>query len=62
MIDMPTTIFPVELNDKIHAAFVMDYKTDKWATMCGRSVPDPTAVIHKVTEVTCRRCAAALTP
>jgi hypothetical protein len=57
---MPTTIFPVNLNGKIHAAFVMDYRTDKWATMCGKQVPDPTAVEHRVTEVTCRKCSANL--
>lgn len=58
----PTTIFPVTLKDqKVHAAFVMDYRTDQWATMCGKSVPDPTAVDHRVTEVTCTKCAASLT-
>lgn len=57
---MPTTIFPVHLHGRVHAAFVMDYRTDKWATMCGRQVPDPTAVEHKVTEVTCTKCSQAL--
>lgn len=57
---MTTTIFPVTLSGKVHAAFVMDYRTDKWATMCGKQVPDPAAVIHKVTEVTCRKCAESL--
>lgn len=58
VIEAATTIFPVTLKDnKIHAAFVMDYRTDNWATMCGKDVPDPTAVVHKVTEVTCRKCA-----
>lgn len=57
---MPTTIFPVPLHGRVHAAFVMDYKTDKWGTMCGRNVPDPEAVVHKVTEVTCPKCAESL--
>jgi hypothetical protein len=44
---METTIFPVTLNGKVHAAFVLDYRTDEWATQCGKSVPDPTAVEHR---------------
>jgi len=58
---MATTIFPVTLSGKVHAAFVLDYQTDKWATMCGRQVPDPTAVEHRVAEVTCRKCSENLT-
>lgn len=59
---MKTTIFPVTLkgSDKVHAAFILDYRTDKWATMCGRTVPDPTAVEHRVTEVTCQKCEDSL--
>lgn len=54
---MITTIFPVDLKDgKVHAAFVLDYRTDKWLTQCGRGVPDPTAVEHRVAEVTCKKC------
>lgn len=58
--DAATTIFPVEISGKIHAAFVMDYKTDKFATMCGRQVKNSADVLHKVTVVTCARCADAV--
>jgi hypothetical protein len=57
---MPTTIFPVPLHGRIHAAFVLDYRTDKWATLCGKPIEDAGAVVHKVTEVTCAKCAESL--
>lgn len=60
---MNTTIFPATIAGKIHAAFVMDYRTDEWATMCGRQVTDPDTVQHRAgTEVTCRKCSDALAP
>ncbi|UDL16701.1 hypothetical protein SEA_ATUIN_8 [Arthrobacter phage Atuin] len=58
--DAVTTIFPVEISGKIHAAFVMDYRTDKFATMCGKQVKNSADVLHKVTVVTCNRCADAV--
>lgn len=54
--DAVTTIFPVEIGGKIHAAYVMDYRTDKFATMCGKQVQDPSTVEHRVAQVTCRPC------
>lgn len=60
---MNTTIFPVTIRGKIHAAFIFDYRTDKWYTMCGDPVPDPAEVQHRAgTEVTCKDCDRALEP
>lgn len=60
---MNTTIFPVPIAGTIHAAFVADYRTDSWFTMCGKDVADAAAVQHKAgTEVTCRECDRALEP
>lgn len=56
----PTTIFPVPLKDTVHAGFVLDYRTDKWATMCGRQVKDPSIIEHRRAPVQCRRCAEAV--
>jgi hypothetical protein len=57
MSDPVTTIFPVLLDGKVHAAFVMDHWTDSWATQCGKQVPDGSAVEHKIQTVECRGCA-----
>ena len=60
---MNTTIFPVPIAGTIHAAFVMDYRKDEWATMCGKAVTDPKMVQHTAgTEVTCRKCSDNLEP
>lgn len=59
---MPTTIFPVKIKGVVHAAFVLDYRTDKWATMCGKQVAVPSDVEHRVAEVECKKCAASLQP
>lgn len=52
-----TTIFPVRIGGVIHAAFVLDESTDKWATQCGKSVRDGSKVQHAVTVVECQACA-----
>ncbi len=57
MNDPVTTIFPVIMGNKVHAAFVMDAWTDSWATHCGKRVPDPERVVHKVQTVECVGCA-----
>jgi hypothetical protein len=57
---MPTTIFPAHLHGRVHAAVVLDYKTDKWSTLCGKPIKDPATVVHKVTEVTCAKCSESL--
>jgi hypothetical protein len=51
-----TTIFPVLLGGKIHAAFVIDQFTDSWATQCGKDVPDGSTVEHRIEVVNCRGC------
>jgi hypothetical protein len=59
--DAVTTIFPVtSSNGKVHAAYVLDYKTDKFSTMCGKAIRDSAAVEHRVTEVTCNACRNAV--
>lgn len=57
----PTTIFPAPIKGTIHAAFVLDYRTDRWATMCGKSIKDPSTVKHERRPVQCPKCAEALT-
>jgi hypothetical protein len=50
-------MFSVELWDKVHSVFILDYKTDEWSTRCGRLVTDPTAIVlHQVVGVSCPRC------
>lgn len=56
----PSTIFPAPIKGIIHAAFVLDYRTDRWATMCGKQVKDPSTVEHRRMPVQCRPCAEAL--
>lgn len=56
----PTTIFPVPIKGTVHAAFVLDYRTDRWATMCGKSIKDPATVKHERRPVQCPKCAEAL--
>jgi hypothetical protein len=52
--------FTVEQTGKLHAAFIVDYRTDEWFTHCGKKVQDPSAVVHKMTAVECPRCKANL--
>lgn len=57
----PTTIFPALIKGRIHAGFVLDYRTDRWATMCGKMIKDPSTVEHRRMPVQCHQCAEALT-
>ena len=60
---MNKTIFPITLRGQIHAAFIADYRTDTWYTMCGNTISDPATVEHRAdTEVTCDGCDRALEP
>jgi hypothetical protein len=56
----PTTLFPAPLKGTVHAAFVLDYRTDKWATMCGKQIKDPSIIKHEHRPVQCPKCAEAV--